>query len=133
MAQTKPTRVDYIIAVIGMIPTAVASIWRTEIAAWMNVAPKFVLATGVVLGVLIVLGCVLLLKKAPPRNRVSLGLRLTSLALLCLGVTYFLMREEMADLIGWHIRVGDGLMIFTGVATSMWLLDKSTNESSENP
>jgi uncharacterized membrane protein len=108
MDQIKPTRVGYTIAAIGIVPIAVVSIWQPEIAAWINVTPKLVSAAGVALCVLTVLSLTLLLKRDRERYRVRSEHRTFGFALLCVGVTYFWTREEIAELVGWQIRVGDG-------------------------
>ena len=122
MSQLKPTRTDYIIAVIGLIPVAVASVWRSEIATWANVAPKFALVAGVTLSVVLVLTLTLLIKKDRQRYRVRGGSRAIGLGMLLVGIGYLLMREGIADLFGLNIRICDGLMLFAGVLASMWLL-----------
>jgi len=125
----KPTRRDYAIAIAGIVPIAVAQLWRQEIAAWMHVSPKLVSAAGVILSASIIVFLSLLGKNAKDHREYSVQplYRLLGFAGLCIGIVYFWAREEIADLVGWQLRFGDGLVTFVAVIGSLWLLSKITS------
>ena len=122
MHQIKPTRTDYVIAIIGSLPIVVVSCWLSEIATWANVAPKVIVAIGVVFTIALILTLTLLIKKDRKKYHVRSANRIVGLGLLVVGALYFFMREEIADLIGWSINIGDALMSGAWLFTSMWLL-----------
>lgn len=133
MSLSKITLQDYLIVCAGLLPLLGAYAFRDPLASALGTAPKMIVGLGVLLCVAITLRLIWLRRRGTDWRGSGLGLwhRLCSLAMLVAGVTYFFIREEIAEALNWPLRGGDTLMILLAVFAVTWLMDQMPPTPSE--
>lgn len=132
MAQIRPTFRHYLIVMVGLVPTFLAAIFGNQVAATIGLPPKIVFFVAFVASLALILGLSILSDRKAIRSKPPWILRAISAATIVVAVTYFFMREEIADALKVPLKIGDFAMMTLAAIPASLVIRHYGRESSQD-